>query len=264
MSSSTTALTAYDLSQARTINTESTNEVTLDSLPYIDNLHPDYEAYALTLIEEEMQGMGEPPSQEELLRHLPNPLGLGGDANTTPAFKSSREGNIINEKEYEDLVARHGKPRKETIDYRRKMKASMPKSKGTESEWEEAIMRAKIELEYERLKMVNAELQSEYETSLWKYQTKQIEAIANDLKSKLSQQQAEVDRINAKRKDMQTVKGGPKLHILGQKWDEGLNRVSLLADGVEKLKSEVVELRKQTGIEFKTEAKLNDSDDDNQ
>jgi hypothetical protein len=275
----TTALTTYkspeDPSNNNQLSTSSpsspSNEVTLDSLPYIDNLHPDYEAYALTLIEEEMQKMGDLPSEDIMLRHLPNPLGPSCSADSTPAFKSSASSNDdnnkinVNRKEYEDLVARQGQPRTDVIDYRQKMKSmKLPKGgKVNESEWNEAIKNAKIELEYERLRMVNIELQSEYESSLWKNQTKELESTSTFLKSQLSNQQRIVDNINAKRQDIQMKKAGPKLHILSQKWEEGLKRVKLLTDGVGTLNHEVEGLRKATGMTFAVENKSQaESDDD--
>ena len=36
-------------------NNNNSSKVIVDSLPYIDYLHPDYEAYALSLIEHEMK-----------------------------------------------------------------------------------------------------------------------------------------------------------------------------------------------------------------
>lgn len=243
-------------------STNISNEIKLDSLPYIDNLHPDYEAYALTLIEEEMQNMGEPPSEEALLRHLPNLLGPSGTADSTP---TSFAGSKPNRTEYEHLVARQGQPRDEIIDYREKMKSTKPNDINNDEEWKDALKKARTELEYERLRMVNVELQSEYESSLWKHQTKRLELVSNNVKSNLSQQRVNVDQINARRKDMQMVKAAPKLHILSQKWDEGLNRVKVLSDGVRKLNSEVEELRKVTGVSFQNEDKShgnNDDDDD--
>merc|ERR1719242_2265433 len=87
-----TALTSYK-PLADENDTAKQKSITLDSLPYIDNLHPDYEAYALTLIEEEMQKMEQekekspssPSDDFVLLRHLPNPLGMTNSADTTPS-----------------------------------------------------------------------------------------------------------------------------------------------------------------------------------
>lgn len=262
-----TAITEFN-PQTDDSNNESSssNQITLDSLPYIDNIHPDYEAYALTLIEEEMQAMGNneasaPPTEESLLGHLPNPLGSTGEANSIPSFKSSKPNHTLNRNEYESLVSRNGQPRQDKTDYKQKMSAIQPTTTSA-AEWKEAIQKAKMELEYERLRMVNVELQSEYESSLWKYQTKKVESISECIKAKLTKQKMNVDQINAKRQDLQTAKAAPKLHVLSQKWDEGINRVKVLSKGVDKLRMEVEDLRRETGVDFSIEKKDDDSDDD--
>jgi len=249
-----TALTAYKEPGSR----DKDDTIALDSLPYIDNLHPDYEAYALTLIEEEMQQMV-PPSEEELLRHLPNPLS-GNDADSTPVFKSSK--TQLNRVEYEGHVARQGQPRTDSINYLQIMCAEKPNDVTKESEWNEALEKAKIELEYERLRMVNAELQTEYESSLWKHHTMKLESISNDIKNQLIKQKIKVDEINAKRKDMQVSKAAPRLHTLSQKWDETVKRVKLLSNGVGALNNEVEIIREKTGIVFAQDDNLEDDDDD--
>ncbi len=209
-----------------------------------------------------MQAMGEPPTEESLLRHLPNPLGSSGEANSTPAFQSSKPSNQLNRNEYVSLVARNGQPREDKIDYKQQMQAIQPHKSADEAEWSEALKKAKMELEYERLRMVNVELQSEYESSLWKHQTIKLEAVSGLVKSKLTKQKKNVDQINAKRQDLQTAKAAPKLHVLSQKWDEGINRVKVLSRGVAKLQKEVEILRNETGVDLSTEKMDVDSEDD--
>ena len=81
----------------------------LDSLPYIDQIHPDYEAYALSLIDDEMQQQPFPPSSPPALSmtfsHLdiPHFLQNGRDDATTS----------LNREEYKQLVARNGQKRSE-------------------------------------------------------------------------------------------------------------------------------------------------------
>ena len=228
------------------------SEIALDSLPYIDHVHPDYEAYALSLIEEEMQKMEN--KHTDILSY---------DANSTPEFKSSKYG--INKVEYEALVARNGQPRNESdqIDFVQKSKSVMPQDTSDKLEWEKAIERAKIEVEYERLRQVNAELQSEYETSVWKHHTTVIESFSAGVKSKLEEQLMKVDQINAGRKEMQEVQAAPKLGALNQRWGELIHKNQHLARGVQVLQAEVKGYRKITGVVFQNEdVNMNDSDDD--
>ena len=130
---------ATTVSTLSIVTPKQSNEIILDSLPYIDQIHPDYEAYALTLIEEEMEKI-QPPSTSY-------------DANKTPDFKSSKKNHSINKTEYEALVARDGQPRneKDRVDYVKKMISAAPQDTSDQSQWEKSMERAKIEFEYERL-----------------------------------------------------------------------------------------------------------------
>ena len=208
------------------------NQVFLDSLPYIDQIHPDYEAYALTLIEEEMQKL-QPPSQ------------ISYDANSTAAFKSSK--HAINKTEYESLVKRNGKSRDKTEETKF-TKCTVPENLSDKLQWEKSIRQAKIELEYERLRQVNAELQSEYSSSLWKYHANEMESNSKFIKSCLEDQLMKVDTINARRKDMQEVQAAPKLVALNQRWAELIHKNRHLARGVGDAEDELVRLQKTTGV----------------
>lgn len=249
MESIDTPMVATESNEASTTPNER-KEIVLDSLPYIDQVHPDYEAYALTLIEEEMQKMQPPPP-------------LSYDANSTPAFKSSKL--QMNKIYYEELVQRNGQPRSkdEQIDFTQKMKSTLPQNTSDKSQWEEAINRAKIELEYERLRQVNAELQAEYDASLWKYRTNELESNSKHAKNCLEDQLMKVDQINARRKEMQEVQAAPKLGALNHRWGELIHKSRHLAKGVRALEDDVRGFRKITGAVFKPEeSNVHDSDDD--
>jgi pre-mRNA-splicing factor SPF27 len=208
-------------------NPNHSNEVVLDSLPYIDQIHPDYEAYALTLIEEEMQKMEPPPS-------------IPYDATATPVFQYSK--HSVNKTEYEHLVKRNGQPRNKdeqmNLDFTQKVKSALPQNTSDKSQWEEAIDRAKIELEYERLRQVNVELQGEFDTSIWKYRAELHESDSKYMKACLEDQLMKVDQINAKRKEMQEVQAAPKLSALTQRWGELIQKNRHLARGVRSLEDE--------------------------
>ena len=226
------------------------NEVVLDSLPYIDQVHPDYEAYALTLIEEEMQKL-QPPQP------------MSYDANSSPSFKSSK--HQINKIYYEEAVKRNGQQRneKDQIDFTQKMKSSMPQNSSDKLQWEETINHAKVELEYERLRQVNAELQAEYDSSLWKYHSNVLESNSKYAKKCLEDQLMKVDQINARRKEMQEVQAAPKLGALNHRWGELIHRNRHLARGVRTLENDVKGFRKISGAVLKPqESNMLDSDDD--
>ena len=124
--------------------------------------------------------------------------------------------------------------------------------------------RAKIEFEYERLRQVNAELQSEYDSALWRHHATVVESSAGHVKSRLEEQLMKVDQINARRKEIQEVQAGPKLGALNFRWGELIHKNQHLAKGVNALENDVEEFRKLTGAVFQTEsadATMDDSDD---
>ena len=66
-------------------------------------------------------------------------------------------------------------PQAPTIDGDQEMSKSNSENK---KEWQDAIQSAKIDLEYERLRLVNAELQTECESSLWEHHAMNMEVFS--------------------------------------------------------------------------------------
>jgi hypothetical protein len=252
-----TAHTSSDQTLSTEINDNSSDQVILDSLPYIDHIHPDYEEYALTLIEEEMQTMEPSP---HALRHLHNPL-QGEDALATPLFKHSKVG--LNAAEFDALVSRGGQPRTDEIDFCTSIISQQyqPKSDSID-EWEKAIERCKAELEYERLRLVNAELQAEFDTSVWREHSAGLDLLLKQMTQKLEEQKLKVDQINAKRKAIQEGNGAPKLSALNHRWDELIRKNSHLSNAISKLEMEVKQYRDITGVNLQQEDTKMDTDDD--
>ena len=252
-----TAHKSSDQSLSAEIRDNSSDHVVLDSLPYIDHIHPDYEAYALTLIEEETQTMEPSP---HALRHLQNPL-QGEDAQATPLFKYSKVG--LNAAEFDALIARGGQARSDEIDFSESIISQRyePKSDSLD-EWEKAIEKCKVELEYERLRLVNAELQAEFDTSVWREHSAGLDSLLKQMTKKLDDQKLKVDQINAKRKEMQEENGAPKLSALNQRWDELIRKNSHLSNAIANLEMEVKQYRDITGVNFQQENTKTESDDD--
>ena len=77
---------------------------------------------------------------------------------------------------------------------------------------------AKVMLEEERGRLMNLELQASLDGESWKtYNQNVLEQDLAALKEKLVEQRIVVDRINAKRKDMQEA-AIPKFQVLNKKW----------------------------------------------
>jgi hypothetical protein len=252
-----TTHTSSDQKLSTEVHDNSSGDIVLDSLPYIDHIHPDYEAYALTLIEEEMQTLEANP---HALRHLDNPL-RREDALLTPLFKYSKNG--LNASEFDALVARGGQPRSDEIDFSQSIisKKYQPENDSIDG-WERCIEKCKIELEYERLRLVNAELQAEFDTSVWREHSAGLDLLMEQMVQKLEEQKLKVDQINAKRKEMQEGNGAPKLIALNQRWDELIRKNSHLSNAIANLEMEVKQYRDITGVSLQQDDTKMDTDDD--
>ena len=210
---------------------EANNVIILDSLPYVDDIHPDYEAYALSLIEEEMESL---KPRTNALDHLPNLLDE----------RSSRTEFLENE--LKDLEARGGQPRQDLVSYTQRYKALSP-DEADAKKWEAALQQAKSELEYERLRLINAELQNEYAVSIWKNQAIHLESTGERFEGLLTDQNLVVGRVNAKRKDSQEKIGGPKLQIMNAKWEELIGKNFRLMKGIDFLETGIEEMKRDGG-----------------
>ena len=218
------------------------NSIALDSLPYIDNVHPDYEAYALSLIEEEMHHIS---PRTDALDHLPNPFLRDKDG--IPLFGGKSN---LNQTEYSEFIARNGQPRQDTLDFDNNSIAAEPHGHAiqTQDGWETSLRQAKLEFEYQRSRMLNLELQAEYESGLWRHYNATLERqYAKPMSTRLEEQRLEVDKINGRRKELQETQAGPKLQILGNRWGELISKNQRLARATGVLEEEVLSLRSAAG-----------------
>eukprot|EP00591_Stephanopyxis_turris_P009004 CAMPEP_0195528538 /NCGR_PEP_ID=MMETSP0794_2-20130614/30719_1 /TAXON_ID=515487 /ORGANISM="Stephanopyxis turris, Strain CCMP 815" /LENGTH=259 /DNA_ID=CAMNT_0040659693 /DNA_START=93 /DNA_END=872 /DNA_ORIENTATION=+ len=214
------------------VATTTTSRSIIDSLPYVDYFPEDYEAYALSLIEEEMKSLP-PPDTKRRLGHLTyNP-----EPHLPPLTKL----------EYENLVSRNGQPRPPSDRVKLETQPPRPPTGALAKEdhaWKASIRSAKIDLERQRSRMVNLELQQNFETGQWKLHVALLDDQAKAMEETVGMQRMVVDRINAERKSAQD-KAAPKLHGLVRKWDELVTKNERLAKATDLLQVEVKRLRKE-------------------
>lgn len=208
-----------------------------DSLPYVDNVLPEYEAYALSLIDEELASSLCPDSLHSRLNNIPNV------SDDIPRFASASNLNFT---EYEGLVSRDGQPRPISEGFAKNPISMEPVSAlaQDEKEWEEHLSQVKIELEYQRSRLLNIEIQSQFESSMWKHHNVKLESqYAKPLAMCVEQQQIAVDEINSRRKNMQELEAGPKLQVMGNRWGEMISKNQRLVRAIQSLEEEVVNMR---------------------
>jgi hypothetical protein len=195
--------------------------VVLDSLPYVDEVHEDYEQYALALIEEEMKRIHPPKGKS-----LP-PLKLHSEMLQNDYKNLSQNPDQIPELDFDN-------------------RAKEP-SESTVEAWRGAVKEARAEYEAERQRSTIMEIEkTEASTQQWKlYNGTLLESIQKKTLQEMEAQRDSVDRINAERQQQQEAVG-QTLHLLNAQWHGAIQKRSQLQVAIQNLEQEVESLRQQT------------------
>jgi hypothetical protein len=229
---------------------EEEQSIILDSLPYIDQIHPDYEAYALTLIEEEMMQHPPPSSSSSPSSSTPHHLRI-------PDFQYSQNNVKIMQEEYKQLVARNGQKKSEqdnhflSLYHHDKLLPAATTTEASQDDNEnhhdscliESIRTAKIILQHEKIRQINLELYAECTSSsmMWKHHVNMMDKYyAQASKKLLEEQLMVVDQLNAERKQMQEEAMKNYLGKLEYRWGELIRKKQHLVKGVKMLEDEMM------------------------
>ena len=199
---------------------ENDKGIVLDSLPYVEEVHEDYEEYALALIDEEMKAITPRP-----LKKIP-PL----------RFRTSTMKN-----EYETLVKTDGEtalfmPRsKVQLQLFQPAKIVKPT---TIEQWEKssAISQIKSRYESERIRGLVLEAKKEEEVINWKDYIADLDDLEAFWKNLLQKQHEAVEEINFQRERAQTQQVGPELDRLNEDYQQVLYRRNQLEHAIEGLR----------------------------
>lgn len=182
--------------------------VYLDSLPYVDAVHEDYEDYALALIEEEMQRFN-----PQVLRRV-SPVRF-----RSPLMQQEHKSLIIDDqfqarKEFSSQLGNITRP-------------------GTEQGWLDALKLAKSRHESERIRGMLLESEKEDAVEIWKDYNMSLQHHYIQWESAWQRQQECVQDINYQRQQAQHSQLGPQLHRLELEYQEALHRKNQLEHTVE-------------------------------
>ncbi|KAL3918585.1 MAG: hypothetical protein SGILL_004163 [Bacillariaceae sp.] len=210
---------------AATTNKE---KVILDSLPYIETVHADYEEYALAMIEEEMQS-----SKPRALPRIP-PM----------RFRTS-----LLQEEYDglELVEDESDCQRIVSNFRRQqgggnsfqpLKIVRPTNL---EEWKtHALPQMKSRFEAERIRGVVLEAEKEEGVKIWKDYNANVDGVKEFWSQALKQSTEKVEEINFQRQEAQGQKFGPELGRLDQEYQQALYRRNQLEHSIEALRREAV------------------------
>jgi hypothetical protein len=191
----------------------------IDSLPYVDSVHEDYESYALALIEDEMQHL-KPPKIRKM-----SPVRCRSDLMRT---------------EIETLATPQGRPK---LDLESKIKA--PSSEDVE-EWRCAVAAARCEYEAQRQRSIILEIEkSDVSAQQWKRYTRVLDGIRENTENQLTIEKIKVDETNSERQKQQH-QAGHTLSILTNQWHQLAHKKFSLEMAIRYLDTEVQGLRDQS------------------
>merc|ERR1719343_275685 len=164
--------------------------IPLDSLPYIDYLHPDYEAYALSLIENEMQ------------KDDTSKLHVQCDSFKIRSSKDSGflKNAPVSQQEFKDLESRNGEPRSDNTGLFQKTIKEPSKLDHISTESTSAL---KTEIEKLRHDNINLQLQQIFESGQWRLYNQSLEQFSNKYQSIVQEQKRKIDEINSIRASKQ-------------------------------------------------------------
>jgi Breast carcinoma amplified sequence 2 (BCAS2) len=209
--------------------------VVLDSLPYVEAVHEDYEEYALALIEEEMKATEPRPLERRMhplkfrtpmMRaeygnnvKLVTPPPAGGDDGNPPPTDEQTLVAVIQRTECVSLQP---------------AKIARP---ATIAEWRDhAIPEIKTRFEAERIRGLVLEVEREDGVGSWRDHVAALEDLKALWTRKWRQHADAVEEINFQRQQNQEQHFGPELERLNQQYQQALYARNQLKHGIEGLR----------------------------
>lgn len=192
--------------------TAQADDVVLDSLPYAEAVHEDYEEYALAMIEEEMKLLQPRPQKMPALQFR------------TPMMQ----------REYETLVVDHQFVSRPERSFQ-PLKIARPTT--SLEEWTTiAIPQAKTRFETERIRSMILEAEKEEAVPNWKDYNTSLEHLESQWSTALERQREAVAEINYQRQQAQQQQLGPQLEQLNAEYQQALYRRNQLQHAIEGLR----------------------------
>jgi len=245
-------------------SSSSTGGLVLDALPYVEALDPNYENYAISLIEEELSNNVE-TTEQQILNHPSLRKTNGINSHTSPnfggnaplamaAYEQLVRRKEANGDEEEDTTANPKKPYFEIN--RPNPMSSIDSTTSTTNISEEelisnlqtSIKTSKIQFEILRNTHMNLELNSNIQssTNYTSYAQLLQNNYLNTTQVAVENQRHVVDGINGSRMEEQRV-AIDKLHGMNVKYDNLVDKNRRLGIAVTNLEAEVSSLKKSVG-----------------
>jgi hypothetical protein len=200
--------------------------ILLDSLPYIESIHDDYEEYALGLIEEEMKRMNPRTIMKELppLRFRTSLLKHEYQALELVPEESTGIDHHQQPQQPQQWVVRNSQ-RSSQDNHQMYQPAKIlppPSTSGKEVEWESchALSQMKSRYESERLRGIVLDVQEQEDVLNWKDYNNHLDQCKIYWTRILQERNDAVEEINFQRQQKQTQQVKPELDLLVQEYQQ--------------------------------------------
>ena len=224
--------------------------VILDALPYVDPMNEDYELYALALIETEMQQMGGAPNPLSPQQQQQQDIPALRHAHRSHLFcEAVQQLNKRSNSQHDDNTSSlpdSSKQQQQQIGLSDGSFPVAPANGADAAAWEDAVRRAKIAYETQRLRALSLECQKDNSTdgagsmlSMWNsYTNGVLQPQWEVAQQQLASQQEAVEHLNLARQQQQLETYGRPLRVRMDQYDELLQKLRLLKDAVARLEAE--------------------------
>lgn len=203
------------MSLVTSTNKSQNDRIFIDSLPYVESVHQDYEDYALALIEEEMKQI------------QPRPL------KKLPEIKFRTE---LMEQEFSARVVNNEFLPREAVSFQ---PGKIPRPSNLDDWREKALPQAKSRFEAERIRGLLLEAEKEEAVNDWKvYNSQCLEKLRDEWQAAATRQREAVEEVNFQRQQAQQQQAGPQLDQLSTDYQQILYRRNQLEHSIHGLKSQ--------------------------
>ena len=230
-------------------NDSSSIAIILDSLPYIDTIHPEYEHQATELMEQEMRQQPPPSAASKLhprvIQSIQPPPSSPHDTQQQQQQQPKKRRRRSQDEEILDAVKENptniSLPQPHIIildeSFPSKPKDHESENNNNINEWKITIQKARIAYEKERIRSMELEVDQDTLSDVWKqYHAQLLEPQLLQYQQLLQDQEYKVTKINYERHENQTKEYQPTLAKLQYQYHDVLQKIVTLQNAIQSAK----------------------------
>lgn len=206
------------------VESTSSSAPILDSLPYAETVHEDYEEYALALIEDEMKEIA------------PRTMKKMAPINFRTPMMQTEYGTLVVEGGGGDDAFVRARPKQQLQLFQPSKIRKPNKWKDHDTISSGVLAQIKSHYEAERIRSLVLEVEKEEGVTSWKDYNASLDESVSFWKNLVQREIDTVEEINFRRQQAQTQQVGPEIDRLNQEYQQALYRRNQLEHAIEGLR----------------------------